>query len=267
MATPVESLLAIRKEDFDFLIQHCCTCSCLNSKEKVTVEDIQAAVYPKGWSVQTFKTPQKRKNRQSRVKTADDFMRCVNQWRLTQLMIVTNREKYESMVRAFTLSPTITSEGHNSQRLTAENLVELGTHLARLVERSINAHMAQKSFTHFQSLIFLSYCLYLTKKGTPSEKIDNLLKVFNKDEKKRKRLLVQAAQINKMIAELGNKGWNIVRATELFLICPFSGYDLLNLSLEDFGDIMSSVSDAKPNFTGCLMPSYHNTTPTSSFLE
>ncbi|KAI1680253.1 Ankyrin repeat protein [Pyrenophora tritici-repentis] len=250
MTKDAESLLTIRKEDFEFLMQHCCNCSGLSDNDRVTVENIQAAI---GKTVRGCDAAWKR------AKMVKEFLHCVGQWSSAQLTIFKDNKEYEQMIRAFTESHTSISRSRNVQRFTGKSLVDVGLNLAKLVTCSLDAYMLQKSFSHFQSLLLLSYCVYLEKKGISTEDIDSIIQIVvtARNETKRKRLLVQAKKINKIIAELGKiEGWNIVRATELFLICPLSIYTLLNISSTDFRAIEQSVAATTPDFTGCFTPSY-----------
>lgn len=71
----------------------------------------------------------------------------------------------------------------------------------------------------FQTLVAISYCIYLDRKG--SDVVDKILQALTGfDEYKRRRLLKRAKFINQIINRIAKlQDWDVCRSTELFYLC------------------------------------------------
>jgi hypothetical protein len=183
-------------------------------------------------SAQSRSHPKKREGKSRRAKALRRFIQNApkaNGWREKQSQLKLDTvEEYEHVIQGFLgRSHTVftTKSSENPGELGSE-LVVVGRKLAILTKGSLDHMELQKSFSHFQILILLSYCEFLRQKGVSSEIIDELVQTAtNKRKQDRNALLATIPWIHKLIVELVKRGWRIHRATELFFLSM-----LLNLA-------------------------------------
>jgi hypothetical protein len=222
-----ETLIRVRKRDLDSLLKHCSGCSSLSDDAQSALDRLQTSAcskrkpLPSSPSKSEPGTCKKRKSepgtfkkRKSEISLPDP-----DQWKSLQQNLVGSREGYESLIRSLINTDSPKVREHKSLSLslkTEHSLVTWGENIATCWHNS-----TQKAFASFRLFILLSYCLYLKYEGVPLSDIDAILnKLVTCNEKRRTQLLKRVAQLNAIIVEIAClPGWDVARATELFLIC------------------------------------------------
>ncbi|KAF2871073.1 hypothetical protein BDV95DRAFT_53841 [Massariosphaeria phaeospora] len=225
-----DDLVVVSRSYLEFLRQHCCDCPRLDEKSRTFVQNspttISSAQLSKGTG------PRKRKRAttgplEKRDKARDYFLQHLpksTEWHKRQAELVESPQNYERTIYSLTSRSSVEGKKDPVQGYTRreDELIAVGVDLALLAERSLQNMELQKSFSYFQLLILLSYCLFLREIGVSCEEVDRILqKVTSFREKDRRRLLIRAARINSIICKLARGGWAIYRATEIFFISMY----------------------------------------------
>lgn len=146
-------------------------------------------------------------------------------WGKTQLSVVHDKDSYARIVRSFITTSNLGSCQFDNQReiKLGNSLLSIGSNYAKLAQRSLEYTKAQKQFSSFQLLLWISYITFIEWKGYPSEDIDSVINNFSAlDQKRRRRLVPRARKINRVICDIVHVcGWSIARATEVFFLCEF----------------------------------------------
>lgn len=147
-------------------------------------------------------------------------------WRQAQLAVARDEHSYARNVRSFITTSHTTNEDSKSQRRSAygDSLLQIGSDYGMLTQRSLGFTEAQKQFSSFQLLLWMSYIAFLEFRGCPSEEIESIVQSFSSfDQKRRRRLVPRARKINSVICNIVHVcGWSIARATEVFYLCRSS---------------------------------------------
>jgi hypothetical protein len=140
----------------------------------------------------------------------------IKSWEEAQQSLVPNKEVYKDLICSFA--------GENVAYVTqsdspsAETLVTLGSRLASLKERTLGSEILKTASDHFNSLLLASYCVFIKSRGVEKEAVSNIWARANGDVGGPP--LKGAREVNVCIDKIaGIEGWDVFRATELFIIC------------------------------------------------
>ena len=130
-------------------------------------------------------------------------------------------EQYEKVIRAFGHVADIRGEASHVITSSGDQFVDLAERLALQISNSLANANLLRSAALFQTLVLLSYCEVLKKRGAAFETIDRIIGHIAAAESARRKILTGALWINGVINKLVDGGWTIYRATELFFISAF----------------------------------------------
>ncbi|KAI9710591.1 MAG: hypothetical protein M1828_002142, partial [Chrysothrix sp. TS-e1954] len=249
--------IKVQKSFLDHLLQHCGNCRHFDEQLEGSVDGQVVKIGPSQVKIT-----------KSRQQTADAALTWflkhapkATTWRARQIELgLQTAEQYEKVIQAFGHIAETRREAFDGMISSGDQFVDLAERLALLIGRSFADADLQEVTARFKTLVLLSYCEVLQKRGVAFETIDRIISHVGACESERKKILKGALWINGVINNLVDSGWTIFRATELFFLNALSRRYLSNIrNGKNVTALLSHLTtdDFLGNdYSDCLRPEY-----------